>query len=130
MNDEQFIGLLDELGGKLALWPAHLQKDALALLKDSAGARSALDAMKDVESLLALTTHVPHCDIGAIAALAMRHGQNQRPILGPALRKASFAALGALALAAGILVGMTPPSATAIVGSVQMALNGGGSDVW
>ena len=85
--------------------------------------------MNDIESLLALTTHVPSSDIASMAALATRQNQAQRPFLGPALRKVSFAALGALALAAGILVGMTPPSGIAIVGSVQMALNGGGSDV-
>ena len=49
--------------------------------------------------------------------------------MSPALRKVSFAALGAVALAAGIVVGMTPPSGTAIAGSVQMALNGGAGDV-
>ena len=50
-------------------------------------------------------------------------------LLVPIVRKVSFAALGVMALAAGILVGMTPPSDTAIIGSVRMALNGGAGDV-
>jgi hypothetical protein len=129
VTDEEFISLLDELGGDPAGWPVHLRLDAMPLLEQSARARAALKAMQDVESLLARSAPALAFDSTAIAARAMRHSQARRPIMGPVLRKVSFAALGALALAAGILVGMTPPSDTAIIGSVQMALNGGGNDV-
>ena len=44
------------------------------------------------------------------------------------MREQAHAAV--MALAAGILVGITPPSGAAIAGSVQMALNGGTGDVW
>jgi hypothetical protein len=129
VTDEEFISLLDELGGDPAGWPVHLRLDAMPLLEQSARARAALKAMQDVESLLARSAPALAFDSAAIAARAMRHSHARRPIMGPVLRKVSFAALGALALAAGILVGMTPPSDTAIIGSVQMALNGGGNDV-
>jgi hypothetical protein len=89
--------------------------------------------MQAVEGLLtgapALAFDTP-LDIGAIAARATRGPQARGPLLSPALRKVSFAALGVMALAAGVLVGATPPSGTAIVGSVRMALNGGVNDVW
>ncbi|HEX4027489.1 MAG TPA: hypothetical protein VHX18_07705 [Rhizomicrobium sp.] len=129
MTDEEFISLLDEWGGDPARWPVHLRLDAMPLLEHSARARAGLKAMQDVERLLARSAPAPAFDSAAIAARATRHGQAGRPIMSPALRKVSFAALGALALAAGILVGMTPPGDTAIIGSVQMALNGGGNDV-
>ena len=128
MTDEEFLSLLDELGGDIARWPAHLREDAQALLTRSPEARAGLAAMRDVENLLAASA-APGFDTGAIAARATQHPQARRPLLPPALRRISFAALGVTALAAGILVGMTPPSGTAIVGSVQMALNGSGSDV-
>ena len=130
MTEEDFISLLDERGGDTAGWPARLREEAQALLRQSAKARAALKAMRDAESLVALSAPAPACDTAAIAARATRHAQATRSLMKPVVRKASFAALGALALAAGILVGMTPPSGTAIVGSVQMALNGGGNDVW
>lgn len=127
MSDEEFLSLLDELGGDIARWPAPLAREAQALLAHSARARAGLAAMQTVEQLLAAAPIT--FDTGAVAARATQHAQARRPLLTPALRKASFAALGVTALAAGILVGMTPPSGTAIVGSVQMALNGSGSDV-
>ncbi len=130
MTEEQFISLLDELGGEPAGWPAHLREGAKALLAHSARARSALKAMQDVERLLARSAPAPVFDAAAMAARASRPGQAGRSIMSRALRKVSFAALGAAALAAGIVVGMTPPSGSAIVGSVQMALNGGAGDVW
>jgi hypothetical protein len=134
VTDEEFIGLLDEMGGETDGWPSHWRKEAMALLDHSARARAALKAMQDAERLLALSTPALSIDCAALAARATRHGQvrhlSARPIMGPGMRKASFGALGVLALAAGILVGMTPPSGTAIVGSVQTALNGGGNDVW
>jgi hypothetical protein len=86
--------------------------------------------MRDVESLLAFSAPASDFDATAVAARATRASQASASLMGGGLRKASFAALGVVALAAGILVGMTPPSGTAIVGSVQMALNGGGNDVW
>jgi hypothetical protein len=134
VTDEEFISLLDELGGKTDGWPSHRQKEAMALLEHSARARAALKAMQDAERFLALSTPALSTDSAALAARATRHGQSRhqtaRSIMGPGMRKASFGALGVLALAAGILVGMTPPSGTAIVGSLQTALNGGGNDVW
>jgi hypothetical protein len=130
VTDEEFISLLDELGGETAGWPSHRQKEAMALLEHSARARTALKAMQDAERFLALSSPALSFDAADIAARATRHGQAARSVMGPGLRKASFGALGVLALAAGILVGMTPPSGTAIVGSVQTALNGGGNDVW
>jgi hypothetical protein len=129
VTDEEFIAFLDEFGREPAVWPAHLRDGAAALLASSARARAALKAMRDMESLLALTAPVPLYDTATIAARAVRESQGVRPVLGGVVRKLSFAALGAMALAAGILVGMTPPSDTAIVGSVRMALNGGASDV-
>jgi hypothetical protein len=127
VSDEEFYSLLDEHGGDPARWPASLRADAQALLAQSAKARAALTAMQEVERLLARPA--PAFDTGAIAARASQARQAPRPLLSPALRKISFAALGVASLAAGILVGMTPPSGNAIVGSVQMALNGGASDV-
>jgi hypothetical protein len=134
VTDEEFISLLDELGGKTDRWPSHWLKQAMALLEHSTRARAALKATQDAERFLALSTPALSIDSAALAARAMRHGQSRRhrarSIMGPGMRKVSFGALGVLALAAGILVGMTPPSGTAIVGSVQTALNGGGNDVW
>ncbi|HVW72701.1 MAG TPA: hypothetical protein VHC39_03600 [Rhizomicrobium sp.] len=133
MSDAEFLSLLDERGGDIARWPVHLREAAQALLARSAKARAALKAMQDVERLLAgapaPTLDTP-LNAGAIAARATRAPQARGPLLSPALRKVSFAALGVMALAAGVLVGATPPSGTAIVGSVRMALNGGASDVW
>lgn len=131
MNDEEFFCLLDERGGDLARWPVHLRESAQALLSGSAKARAALKATQEVEGLLMQgPVFDTSWDMGAIAARASAQGQSRRPLASPALRRASFAALGLIALAAGILVGATPPSGTAIVGSVQMALNGSASDVW
>jgi len=130
VSDEEFFSLLDERGADLAGWPVHLREDAAALLERSARARAGLKAMQDVDSLLALSAPAPHFDANGVAARATRQSQASRSIMSPAVRKLSFAAAGALSLAAGILVGMTPPSGTAIVGSVQMALNGGSNDVW
>ena len=127
MTDEEFCSLLDEYGSDPARWPAHARADAERLLTQSAAARKGLKAMQEVERLLARPASA--FDMAAIAAQASRAAQIQPSRLGPALRKVSFAALGVASLAAGILVGMTPPNTTAIVGSVQMALNGGGSDV-
>jgi hypothetical protein len=128
---EEFCSLLDERGGDIVRWPVHLREGAQTLLAGSAQARAALKAMQEVESLLvgAPARGAP-LDIGVLAARATRQPQARRPLMIPALRKASFAALGVMALAAGILIGATPPSGTAIVGSVQMALNGGANDVW
>ena len=130
MNEEQFIALLDETGREPTAWPAHLRDDARAVLAGSAKARAALAAMHEMERLLALSVPAAALDVGAIAANATRQPQGHRHSLGSVVRKVSFAALGVVALAAGILVGMTPPSGTAIVGSVKMALNAGGTDVW
>jgi hypothetical protein len=130
VSEEQFIALLDELGRDPAAWPSHLREDARAVLAGSAKARAALAAMHEMERLLALSVPAAALDIGAIAANAARQPQGQRHSVGSVLRKVSFGALGVMALAAGILVGMTPPSGTAIVGSVKMALNAGGTDVW
>lgn len=129
MTDEEFIAFLDEFGREPAVWPAHLRDRAAHLLDSSVRARAALKAMRDMESLLALTAPVPLYDTATIAARAVRESQGTRHVLGPVVHKLSFAALGVMALAAGILVGMTPPSGTAIVGSVRMALNGGANDV-
>ncbi len=128
MSDEEFLSLLDERGGDIARWPAHLREAAQGLLAQSARARAGLKAMQAVESLL-MQAPVPAFDTRAIAARATREAQARRPLLAPALRRISFAALAVMALGAGILVGAAPPSGTAIVGSVRMALNGGGSDV-
>ena len=130
MNEEEFIALLDETGREPTAWPAHLRDDARAVLAGSAKARAALAAMHEMERLLALSVPAAALDVGAIAANATRQPQGHRHSLGSVVRKVSFAALGVMALAAGILVGMTPPSGTAIVGSVKMALNAGGTDVW
>lgn len=131
MSDEEFLSLLDERGGDIARWPAHLREGAEALLARSQPACAALKAMQTVESLLAgAPAFGTPLDMGAIAARATRNPQARGPLLSPALRKVSFAALGVMALAAGVLVGATPPSGTAIVGSVRMALNGGVNDVW
>jgi hypothetical protein len=130
VNEEEFIALLDETGREPTAWPAHLRDDARAVLAGSAKARAALAAMHEMERLLALSVPAPALDVGAIAANATRQPQGHRHSLGSVVRKVSFAALGVVALAAGILVGMTPPSGTAIVGSVKMALNAGGTDVW
>jgi ferric-dicitrate binding protein FerR (iron transport regulator) len=130
VTEEQFISLLDELGGEPAGWPAHLREGAKTVLAHSARARAALKAIQDVEQLLAYSAPAPAFDAAATAARATRRGQADRSIISPALRKVSFAALGAAALAAGIVVGMTPPSGSAIAGSVQTALNGGTGDVW
>jgi hypothetical protein len=128
---EEFCSLLDERGGDIARWPVHLREGAQALLAGSAQARAALKAMEEVESLLvSAPAFGAPLDTGTIAARATREPQTRRPLMIPALRTASFAALGVMALAAGILIGATPPSGTAIVGSVQMALNGGANDVW
>jgi hypothetical protein len=129
VTDEEFIAFLDEFGREPAVWPAHLRDGAAALLASSAPARAALKAMRDMESLLALTAPVPLYDTATIAARAVRESQGVRHVLGPVVRKVSFAALGVMALASGILVGMTPPSGTAIAGSVRTALNGGANDV-
>lgn len=128
MNEEEFHSLLDEWGGDPIRWPEPRRQEAQALLARSVKARASLKAMQAVESLLAQPA--PSFDIARIAARAAQARQAPRPLMSPALRKVSFAALGVVALAAGILVGMTPPSGTAIVGSVQMALNGGSGDVW
>ena len=128
MTDEVFCSLLDERGGDIARWPAHLRDQARGLLAHSPQARASLKAMQDVESLLTQAP-APAFDAAVLAARATRQAQARRPLMSPALRRVSFAALGVMALAAGILVGATPPSGTAIVGSVRMALNGGGSDV-
>jgi hypothetical protein len=130
VSDEEFFSLLDERGGDLTGWPAHLREGAAALLEHSARARAGLKAMQDVESLLALSAPAPQFDVTGVAARATRQSQASRPIMSPGVRRLSFAAAGALSLAAGVLVGMTPPSGTAIVGSVQTALNGGSNDVW
>ena len=129
MTDEVFIAFLDEFGREPAVWPAHLRDGATTLLANSARARAALKAMRDMESLLALTAPVPLYDTATIAARATRASQGARHLLVPVVRKVSFAALGVMALAAGILAGMTPPSGIAIAGSVRMALNGGANDV-
>lgn len=130
MTNEEFISLLDLLGANVARWPAPLQNRAAMLLEHSDKARASLKAMQEVEGLLAHSSAAPLLDIAAMAARASRRSQPGRSIMGPGLRKASFAALGVMALAAGILVGITPPTDAAIVGSVQMALNGGAADVW
>jgi hypothetical protein len=130
VNEEQFIALLDQTGREPTAWPAHLRDDARAVLAGSAKARAALAAMHEMERLLALSVPATALDTTTIAANATRQPQGHRHSLGSVVRKVSFAALGVMALAAGILVGMTPPSGTAIVGSVKMALNAGGTDVW
>ena len=130
MSEEQFIALLDETGRDPAAWPSHLRDEARAALAGSAKARAALAAMHEMERLLALSVPATALDTTTIAANATRQPQGHRHSLGSVVRKVSFAALGVMALAAGILVGMTPPSGTAIVGSVKMALNAGGTDVW
>ena len=130
MTDEEFISLLEERGADVAGWPAPLGKQAAMLLDHSAKARAHLRAMQDVEGYLALSRPAPSLDAAAIAARASRRNQAAPPIFSPGLRKISFAVLGAAALAAGIVVGITPPTDAAIIGSVQMALNGGASDVW
>jgi hypothetical protein len=134
VSEEEFIALLDETGRDPTAWPAHLREDARAALAGSAKARAALAALHEMERLLALSVPAAALDTAAIAANATRQPQGHRHLAGSAvgsvLRKVSFAALGVMALAAGILVGMTPPSGTAIVGSVKMALNAGGTDVW
>ncbi len=78
MTDEEFISLLDELGGKTAGWPEHQREGAMALLEHSARARASLKAMQDVECLLALFTPAPAFDIATLAARATRHGQASR----------------------------------------------------
>jgi hypothetical protein len=128
VTDEEFHSLLDEHGGDITRWPARLRDEAQALLAHSRPARAGLKAMQDVESLLAHAP-APAFDAAALAARVTRQAQGRRPLMNPALRRASFAALGAMALAAGILVGMIPSGDTTIIGSVQMALNGSGSDV-
>ena len=128
MNDEEFHSLLDALGGDPIRWPEPRRQEARALLTQSAKARASLKAMQDVESLLARSP-APALDTAAIAARAVRESQGTRHMLRPMVRRVSFAALGVMALAAGILVGMTPPSGSAIAGSVRMALNGGATDV-
>ena len=129
MTDEEFISHLDALGAEIARWPAPQRNQAAALLEHSAMARANLKATHEVEALLALSA-TPSFDAAAMAARASRGGQAARSLMSPTLRKVSFAALGVMALAAGILVGITPPSDASIVGSVQMALNGGTGDVW
>lgn len=128
MSDEEFLALLDERGGDIARWPVHLRESAEALLARSPSARAALKAMRAVEGLL---TNAPALtfDTAAIAARATQMPQARGSLLAPALRRVSFAALGVMALGAGILVGATPPSGNAIVGSVRMALNGSAGDV-
>jgi hypothetical protein len=128
LNDEEFHSLLDELGGDPIRWPEPRRQEAQALLVQSAQACASLKAMQAVESLLAHPA--PAFDTSRIAARAAQARQAPHRRIGAAARKVSFAALGALALAAGILVGMTPPSDTAIIGSVQTALNGSTGDVW
>jgi hypothetical protein len=131
VSDEEFLSLLDQRGGDIARWPLHLREAAEALLARSAKARAALAAMREVESLLTGTPGFDRpLDTSAMAARATQHMQSRPSRMIPALRKLSFAALGVMALAAGILVGATPPTGTAIVGSVRMALNGGANDVW
>ena len=129
MTDEEFIAFLDELGREPTAWPAHLRDGAAQLLARSAKARAALEAMREMKSLLALSAALAVPDTRAIAMRASARPQARPHPMRAVLRRASFAALGVTALAAGILVGMTPPSGTAIVGSVRMALNGGASDV-
>ena len=129
MSEEEFFSLLDERGGDIARWPVHLREGAEALLARSPAARAALKAVQEVEGLLANAPALTF-DTAAIAARATQAPQARGALLTPALRRVSFAALGVMALAAGVLVGATPPSGTAIVGSVRMALNGGAGDVW
>ena len=130
MSEEEFIALLDGLGRDPAAWPSHLRDDARTVLAGSARARAALAAMHEMEQLLALSVPAAALNTATIAANVTRQPQGRRHSVGSVVRKVSFAALGVMALAAGILVGMTPPSGTAIVGSVKMALNAGGTDVW
>ena len=79
MTEEQFISLLDELGGEPAGWPAHLREGAKPVLAHSARARAALKAIQDVEQLLAHSAPAPAFDAAGLAARATRRGQAGRP---------------------------------------------------
>ena len=98
MTDEEFISLLDERGSNIAGWPAHLREGARVVLAHSPQARVALKVMADVESLLTHTRALA-LDTATLAARATRQNQARRHVLGPIVRKVSFAALGAMALA-------------------------------
>jgi hypothetical protein len=124
VTEEEFIALLDERGGELIQWPVALLPAADMLLKKSARARAALQAMQRAEALLSVAADYGTFDALGIAARASRAQQRS------GFRPLSLMAAGALALAVGILIGMTPTNDSALIGSVQAALNGETSDAW
>jgi hypothetical protein len=123
VSNEEFLELLDRLGGDLERWPASLRLMAQALLTRSAAARAGLAAMQRAEMLLMAGAVVPSFDSGALAARASANAQ-QRPLV----RRLSWAAAGAVVMVMGVLVGMTPQNDISVVGSVQTALNPGADD--
>jgi len=125
VTEEEFILLLDQRGGVQTQWPAALLPATDALLARSARARAALKAMQRAEALLRAEPSLGVFDAAGLAARASRQAQ-QRAGLHPL----PLMAAGALALAMGILIGMTPTNDSALVGSVQAALNGETSDAW
>jgi hypothetical protein len=125
VTEEEFIALLDERGGERDLWPVALLPAADGLLENSARARAALQAMQRAEALLSVAADHGTFNAIAIAAKASRRAQQQTGI-----HPLSLMAAGALALAMGILIGMTPTNDSALIGSMQAALNGDTSDAW
>lgn len=128
MSDEEFLELLDRLGGDMERWPASLRLMAQARLAQSPAARAGLAAMQRTEALLAAASVVPAFNAEALnsATLAARASANaqQRPLV----RRLSWAAVGAAAMVMGLLVGMTPQNDVSVVGSVQTALAPGADD--
>jgi hypothetical protein len=125
VTDEEFIALLDERGGERTCWPVALLPATETLLENSARARAALQAMQRAEALLSVAADHGIFDAQGLAARVSCRAQQRTGI-----RPLSLIAAGALALAVGILFGMTPTNDSALIGSVQAALNGETSDAW
>ncbi len=125
---QAFLDELDRLGGDLAHWPSQLRLDAEALLATSVQARAGLEAMRKAEAVLTWTQTKHSAAPDVMAALAMRYPQVRSH--SGAVRRLSWAAAGAAALAFGLFVGAWPIQNNAPADFVAAALEQpGGSDV-
>jgi hypothetical protein len=121
-----FLDALDLYGGTIESWPPSLQAQARELLSRSSSARESLDAMLQVELYLVRTRPLSSPATNVIVAAAMQKRQG-RPA---ATRWVPWTAAGALALAAGVLVGIVtlPVTPQDYLGAALVQTDA--SDVW
>ena len=121
-----FLDALDLYGGTIESWPPPLQARARDLLSRSSPARESLEAMLQVEFYLDRTRALSSPAAGAIVAAAMQKRQDRPAVT----RWVPWTAAGAMALAAGVLVGFVtlPVTPQDYLGAALVQADT--SDVW